>query len=176
MSVIVENEVNLREFSGWTEPQLPSGYWSTAAIGIGDATGGLMAIQINFSRATSQRNSQFYSLEQLAIWQQVSGSNSGILRFGNWDLGRGSGIDRSFLIRLIAGQQATSPAAGEDLDYLKGFFLGRQFNPNTTTDMIFILDNIDTRVFNLRAEGYVWGARSVNVSGGPQRPSTGLYR
>lgn len=176
MTVIAEIEVNVREFSGWNEPQFPSGYWSAGGQVLGDASGGSMGIQVNFSRATSLRNSQFYSLEQFSAWQQVGTLDNAHLSFANFDLGRGSGIERKFSVVFIATQAGFSPIQGSDITALRGLFLGRQFDPNTTTSMSLLMDNNNTVFVNLRAEGYIWDARSVAVAGGPQRPLTGLYR
>lgn len=176
MSIVAEQEVQVREFSGWTDPQFPSGYWSSAGVGIGDASGGLMTIQINFSRATDQRNSQFYSLEQLFCWIQASSTQQGELILANFDLGRGASTNRIMNASFVSSPTGNSSFRSDLMRLPNGLFLGRQADALTSTSLSLVLVNVTGIVTQLRVEGYIWDARSVAVPGGPQRPPTGVYR
>lgn len=173
MAVITEFPVVVREFSGFDDPRYPSGYWAAAGVVIGDATGGTMTAQLNYARATELRNSQYYSLEQFQAWRDFENAEVGQLAFSNF---QGPSTNRFFGVAFVATAVGLSLILGGDLLPLQPLWLGRQADPNTSSALALILTNTDTVVVNVRAEGYIWGPRSVAVPGGPQRPPTGLYR
>lgn len=172
MTIINVTDIEYRKFSGWDEPQFPSGYWLGEGTVTGDATGGDMVAQIDFAKATGLRNSQYYSLERIMANQAGVGSGDAMdLQVANF-----GGFAPRYTLRLDADQALQSNLRLELAQAMYGLFLGQQEAPNSVMNLSFILDNVDTIVVTVKIEGYVWSARSTAVPGGPQRPPTGLYR
>jgi len=176
MSVIAQIVVESRRYSGWIDPRYPIGYWQAALNVTGDATGGLLGIDLVFQGPVPPAlNSQMYSVERLdattadGVSRAVSieavnmagPANQGFLQRYAFNLDRSTGLGRASL-------------RADQLDLLP-WFLGSQRTPGITASLSLVAENIDTIVYTFEAEGYRWGARSVLVDGGPQRPPTGPY-
>ncbi len=171
MSVIGETDIEYRKFSGFDEPQWPSGYWVGQGAVTGDATGGDMTMQITFNPVTALFNSQYYSLEQMFVNQVSQNSDIMGMLMANFD--RGSAL---YHLSLVGTQSAQGNLELGDALNMRGLFLGQQRSPNSAQSISLTLDNVDGIVLTAKLEGYVWSARSTSVPGGPQRPPTGLYR
>lgn len=175
MAVIEVVDVRYRKFSGYDDPRYPSGMWVGEGEGTGDGTGGDNSIQIDFSKSTGQFNSQYYSLEQMMFRQAGTGDVDVGLLLVNFDLVSGGPTGGFYTLPILGNEQgagALSINAGGTLP----LFLGQQFNPNSAMSITLSLNNDTGIVITAKLQGYVWSARSTNVSGGPQRPPTGLYR
>lgn len=171
MAVITVVPVEYAQFSGYEEPELPSGFWEVDGLSIGDGTGGTNGIQVNFAFATEPRNSQFFSLEKLSI-SHATAAIAGIIFF-NLDILSDGRVLR-YNLPLVANE--AGPAALNLSDMVRlGLFLGRQDQAASSTNMFVAVTNDTGEALTLKAGGYIWGARSVAVSGGPQRPQQGLY-
>lgn len=175
MAVITVFDIEYRKFSGWDEPQFPSGFWRGGGLSLGDATGGDNTVQINFATGGSQFNSQYYSLEQLMVNVPGTGGVNVGIQISNLDLFPGI-TSYNYTVILDGNEGNTESLAGRELPGFRGLWLGQQFTPNSSAAISFSLDNTNAEIFLVAAQGYVWGARSTGVPGGPQRPPTGLYR
>ncbi len=176
MAVAVQIVVENRRYSGWIDPRYPIGYWQAALTATGDASGGILGIDLVFQTAQSLRlNSQMYSVERLSA--RAGDSVARVMGVTAVNMGGPSNLgfshEYSILTRAINGAAFTSISA-EGLQMIP-WFLGSQRIAATTASLSLITDNVDTIVFKFEAEGYRWSARSVLVDGGPQRPPTGPY-
>jgi len=178
MSVIATRAIRARLFSGYEDPRYPTGMWTASRAVTGDGTGGDMSVQINFALATELRNSQYYSLEELTIFQGAVGDDIGELLIANFDIGSVPtvGDARVYSLTLLANQAGGGALTPAESLFFQGLMIGRQANPNTATSISFTIDNVDLRVLTMTLGGYVWSARSTAIPGGPQRPPTGIYR
>lgn len=172
MAVEQRKAVEYRGFSGFEEPQFPTGYHRTEGAMIGDGTGGDQVLLFDFALATEQRNSQYYSLEELSITRFNSGSVTAEMEVVNFD----SSVTTRYSLVLTPNQVAFACLRIDDAQQIHGLFLGRQASPSGNMSVSFSHDNTDTILTRVLIGGYVWSARSTNVPGGPQRPPTGLYR
>lgn len=174
MAVIQPADVDYRKFSGWQQPGFPSGFWKASARVIGDASGGDMSAQINFSLATTPFNSQYYSWEEMMLSLDAETNvliSILVANFGDVDPVTG----RRYTLPLLANNGGFSAVEGKQMGLLP-IFLGQQASPDSTTSITFTRDNSNLDVVDVQIGGYVWDVRSTSVPGGPQRPPTGLYR
>lgn len=172
MAVAQRVDVAYRKFSGWQEPQFPSGYHLTEGAMIGDATGGDQVLLFDFSRSTEQRNSQYYSIEEIRIAKFEPTADNIELEIVNFD----SAITTRMHLELVNTQSGFGSLSARDVAAIRGIFLGQQSSPTGNTSVSITMDNTDTILVRMLLGGYVWSARSTAVPGGPQRPLTGLYR
>jgi len=176
VAVVGQIVVESRRYSGWLDPRYPIGYWQAALEVTGDASGGLLGIDLVFQPAEPVfLNSQMYSVERFGIATNDANQRLGRLTAVNMGGPANVGFSHEYSILLdpitIVGGSA---ARGSEMTFLP-WFLGSQRTPGITASVSVVLSNNDTVVFKFEAEGYRWSARSVLVDGGPQRPPTGPY-
>lgn len=171
MAIVNVTDIEYRKFSGFVDTRYPTGYWEGQGTVTGDASGGDMTAQIDFSKAAGLRDSQYYSLEEFMAFPSTAGGGVMSILVTNFGLGT-----RRYSATLVAGQGGVSAFTWGDIAGIYGLFLGQQRVVNTATGLSFTLDNVDGTVVTVLIGGYVWSARSTSVAGGPQRPPTGLYR
>ncbi len=176
MSLAAQIAIESRRYSGWTDPRYPIGYWQAALRLTGNASGGLLGIDLLFQLATAERlNSQMYSVERLTVTSASSVNR--IVKIAASNMGGPGNVafTHQYSVELRAFTNvAGSALLGADLTFIP-WFLGSQRQPAQTGSVSLIAENIDGVEFTFEAEGYRWSPRSVLVDGGPQRPPTGLY-
>jgi len=177
MAVVASIVVESRRYSGWIDPRFPIGYWQAALTLVGDATGGLLGIDLVFQGAAApELNSQMYSVERIAA-RRDSGSNT-VISVSAVNMGgpANEGFQHQYTIALNGiGGASLSGLDGGGFTFIP-WFLGSQRTPAITASLSLIGPNTDGIFMTFEAEGYRWSPRSVLVDGGPQRPPTGLYR
>ncbi len=173
MSVLAAQPVEFQRFSGWSDPRYPEGYWWGSVTGTGDGTGGSNNLAINFTQPAGSRSSKMFDLEQLAIHSGDTTALVGRLELANSEGPSNAGLRGILAVELQAFVDG-SGLSGRDLTFLP-LFLGSERSAALAFSLAFVIVNVDTEVVTLEAQGYWWGARSVLVPGGPQRPPTGLY-
>jgi len=174
MAFIEVVDVTYRKFSGWQEPQFPSGYWQGSARVIGDATGGDMSGQINFSRVTEPFNSQYYSWEELMVTTDEEATVPLGILIANFGLVTPV-TGRRYTMFVTGDNSGNASVEGVQMGLLP-IFLGQQASANSAVSITIIRNNDNLDVMDILIGGYVWDVRSTSVPGGPQRPPTGLYR
>lgn len=178
MSVITQIVVESRRYSGWIDPRYPIGYWQAALTIVGDATGGVVGLDLVFQGASPPTlNSQMYSVERLGLTQGNSGNRQIRISAINMAGPANQGFLHEYTF-LMLGQDTglNKSAIRADMLSILPWFLGSQRTRGITASLSAVLPNVDGIGFTFEAEGYRWGARSVLVDGGPQRPPTGPYR
>jgi len=177
MSIVGQVLVEGRRYSGWTDPRYPIGYWMGALTVIGNASGGVVGIDLLFQQANGgdRLNSQIYNVERIGMF--VSNATTRVIRLAGINMGGPSnqGFTHEYSI-TIAGQtgQARAAIAG-DMSNFMPLFLGSQRSAGVSTSLSAVFPNLDLDTYTFEAEGYRWSPRSVLVDGGPQRPPTGPY-
>jgi len=172
MAVLTTKDVAYRGFSGYEDPRYPSGFHRTDGTVIGDASGGDVVLAFAFARATEDRNSQYYSIEDVRMTNFTLNGINVQVAVVNFE----TSVTDRFAMRVEATQAGFSSVPVEDTAAFNGLFIGRQASPTADTTVTFTLDNVDGILLRVMLAGYVWSARSTAVPGGPQRPPTGLYR
>jgi len=175
MAVITVSDVFSRPFSGYEDARYPSGFWRASAFSTGDGTGGDHTLQFDFNKATSDFNSQFYSLESIMVAMPVASDFIMDMLIANFDRTQGV-TNRDYNLNLFGNERTVAALSADGLEGLKGLFLGQQTDRNSAQSISLTVDNGDGEIITALLEGYIWGVRSMAVSGGPQRPPTGLYR
>jgi len=178
MSVQLTVTPFIRPFRGFAEPAFPDGYWVVHQSVLGDATGGLMSVNIRFSSAAQPNVSLLWSVEQLLLSTTADGSKDVRIDFGNMDI---------IPIELSTGaRQKVARAQSSDMGNIAGGGMNLESGTNTkiflgaagkdvSGDLAFDADNIDASSLSVFVQGYFWGPAAINAPGGPQRPATGLY-
>ncbi len=178
MTVVVQQVVEGRRYSGWLDPRYPIGYWQAAKSLLGDASGGTLAIDLLFQTANGPErlNSQMYSVERFSTTGSTPSGRDMIIKAVNMGGPANQGFKQEYFVNTD-GLVATNGSALLARDIvIVPWFLGSQRIAGTVASLSIIVANPDGVTIDFEAEGYVWSPRSVLVDGGPQRPPTGLYR
>jgi len=177
MAVVAQVVVESRRYSGWTDPRYPIGYWQAALTVAGDVTGGSLAVDLIFQGAAPPTlNSQMYSVERVGIF--INDGTDRVANIGAINMGgpANQGFIQRYSILLVVQSSGQGEAIRGDQLSILPWFLGSQRTAGITASLSFVTANVNGPSFTFEAEGYRWGARSVLVDGGPQRPPTGLYQ
>ncbi len=176
MSVGTQILVSTRRYWGYQDPRYPLGTWQAVLEATGDASGGSIFIDHMFAVVTSSAlGSVIWSVEQIALQSTDATPRNFQLHCINMGGPPGAGLDNQFaLITAVDGTGGTSYDMTDNIPL--PMFLGSQTQAGTTALFGIVGTNIDLQIVHFESQGYFWGARSVLVDGGPQRPPTGLYR
>lgn len=178
MSIITQQVVEHRRFSGYDDPRYPLGSWFAEVQATGDASGDINELDIVFTlQSAAGLNSNMYSLEFFSTSTSDAAERFAVIRTINIGGPSTAGLDHAFSIATRRGDAslALSPVTPEALNIVP-WFLGSQRVLGVTSLIAIQGNNVLGLVRRFAAEGYYWGARSVLANGGPQRPPTGLYR
>jgi len=174
MSVSALSTVLHREFEGWADPGLPTGFWAGTVSVVGDASGGQRAVELQFNPSTAPRDRLFYSLELCTMFDTDNNAKVGVIEAINVDSVTPSTMQFTRVLPLLAGlsQAGVTPEA---VNSLRGTFLGGQVSAGVVTRVAYRTTNVNTAILAFNAQGYFWGPRSILVSGGLRRPPDGMY-
>ena len=178
LAIVGQKIIESRRFSGWLDPRYPIGYWWGSLELTGDASGGSAGLDLLFQQANgaARLNSQMYSVERFGMT-----TNDGIGRVvkitatnmaGPSDVG----FSQEYAVRLEPFTGFPGSALEGEAASIVPWFLGAQRLAGISASLSMVVDNVDTIVYKLEAEGYKWSARSILADGGPQRPPRGPYR
>jgi len=178
LSVIGQIVVESRRYSGSLDARYPIGYWQAALSVSGDATGGLVGIDLVFQTANgpARLNSQLYSVERFSAVQNDGTSKVLTIAAVNMAGPRNRGFNHEYTVAMTGRTGGGRAALAAEALNLVPWFLGSQRTPGIVASLSLVTSNVDTVITTFEAEGYRWSARSVLVDGGPQRPPTGPYR
>ncbi len=176
MAIVGQIAIESRRYSGWTDPRYPIGYWFAALSLTGDASGGNHAIDLLFQPSDPPRlNSQMYSVERFGV--TVSSATDKIHQIAAVNMSGPSnlGFQHEYSVTIVGQNGLTKAGVNPASLQLLPWFLGSQRTAGISASLSLISQNLDGVIVIFEAEGYRWGARSVLVDGGPQRPPTGPY-
>lgn len=181
MSIAISVPATIRPFNGYADPGLPIGAWLGRIAVLGDASGGIMSVNIRMQLAGNNAAYLFWSLEQIMINSTVAVSRTVRLQVINMDPfpiqpSTGALSDNYHVDIGNSGAGSTAEnMALQDANAGLPLFMGRP-DPNGNNAGLTIDDaNSDGLSLAVRAQGYVWSARSVVAPGGLRRPVDGLY-
>jgi len=175
MTVVIDAAVVPRMWRGYDDPGLPVGNWIAHGVLIGDATGGIMHVQVVFKEEDQPSTGRFYSIEQYNVFistQLVAGD--GFIRILSFEvLGPFIIGDRHSHFTI----DPTGPvfSAGHDFPTTP-HFLGQESRlANRFSHVSIGTLNINVSVLSVTVQGYIWEARSVQAPGGLRRPVDSIY-
>lgn len=181
MTVLGQVVAQRRPYGAFDDPALPVGIWVARREVTGDATGGNVEILVVFADTSQPRTQQLFSLEQITVGVIGAGTETDVvLETVNLDpdlagKNNANASQRWFLTMKQAAALGRSALTPESARAMAGVFLGRQQVDFTLTGVNTLFNNVNTGVHLVRAQGYVWGPRSVSIPSGPLRPIPGLY-
>jgi len=166
----------IRPFRGFADPALPDGYWAAHGAVLGNASGGLMSVNIRMSTSAQPSVSLLWSLEGLMVEGGTGVDSSVRMDYGGFDLQPLQGSTGS-LVKLVRIPLVVMGAGGlalsvEDLGL--PIFLGAA-RKDVNVDLAFDVSNANGVSFGAFAQGFFWRPGAINAPGGPQRPQTSLY-
>ena len=175
MSVGGDFRVDIRPYSGFTDPSLPIAAWIAQAGIAGDASGGLMIMDFDFQTDTEPLTSELFNLEQFSFDLSVATDREGTIETRNMDnlaLNRPASPQKW---KFRCDQAATGIAALQDVANQLPWWFGSPNRDEGASGIRILMANIDLLLYAATLQGYVWGPRSVLAEGGPQRPLRGLF-
>jgi len=179
MSVFERTTITRRAYGAYIEENLPSGIWLARGEVTGDGSGGTQDIEILFSSTTQLRTQEIFSLEQLSVFLTSGAAQIAALRTANLDpdipLPGEANAQQQWSLSLVVAGSGVVALTGADHQGVRGLFLGRQDSPNVNTGVTVQVANVTGIALAVRAQGYIWGPRSVSANQGPRRPVSGVY-
>lgn len=176
MAVTVITEADFEFWQTGVDRGLPEQAWRAAASVTGDATGGAMALQVDFQKATNPLSARMWSLELLAATASVavtgmlvSAFNMGIVRAAAPTVGVGFSVDMA-----AAAGGGVEALRARDLTFLP-WFLGAPRQRGLAAGITIAVSNTDMAILDIVLRGYVWGPRSQTFEGGPRRPVGSVF-
>lgn len=168
MSVTARFPIVRRKWQGWTNAAYPTGFWIAGGTATGDAGGGSLTVILEFNLVNAKRISEHFSLERLAINDAESVNRSVGLSLTNFDVvGTAVKAWRFEQVSATGGKLVIDNSSPR-------IFMGSQRVANLPVEIVIVKTNAPF-TWNVVAEGYVWGARSLSAEGGFGRPADGLY-
>lgn len=158
-------------FRGHDHPSLPVGIWWGSVVVLGDASGGLMTVQIMFGDEEDPISGDLFSLEELSIFASVATTENGeLVANGLAPSPDTAFIDRRWGFTLIP--QATRVNTYLPNRDLLPIFLGaRRGGAASFAALEASIDNQGVGTsFVLTALGYRWEGRSILAPGGVLKP------
>jgi len=177
MSVIETSSIVPRMWRGYDDPGLPIGAYIAHDVSVGDATGSTNTIQFAFKPQGQQSSGRFFNVEQWNAFLTATTSQSLSIQAEDFDqLGPFIISIRRWGTSLIDdGDGHAIISAGTVFPPLP-LFLGQEGRlVGQRTDMTFVTANVNTIVFSVVIQGYIWEPRSILAEGGLRRPADSLY-
>ncbi len=178
MSKSVDFRVDIRPYSGYSDPGLPIASWIAQGGTAGDASGGILFMNFLFQRDEDPQISELFNLEQIAADTSTAVQRVGMLRTLNMDVLSASRPLTDMTWRVF------TQAVGGSILFSNFDFLNNNFNPlwlgapnrvEGDSGLQFQWPNIDLLLYLCTLQGYMWGPRSVLAEGGPRRPVGNLF-
>jgi len=175
VSVGFDFRIDVRPYSGYSDPGLPVAAWIAEAGAVGDASGGIINMDFLFQRDGDAQISELFNLEQMAMDTSSATSRPFSLETVNMDslapnrpatdqVWRGSTFD-------ISGLSISAGPINNKLNL--PLWLGSPNRNEGDSGLRFQWANVDLLLYFINVQGYMWGPRSVLAEGGPRRPVGG---
>jgi len=161
-------------WGGYNDPSLPIGVWFGRVSVVGNGTGGLSTLSLEFQPAgASTLDSNLYSLEQIAGFANAAFTIAAINLGINPTLSVMGDTGQEWSVTV--GGPLTADSVGFNQLLPKGLFLGAQVALGYKSGLDIVATNTNAVTHRFTAMGYLWSSRSRSVQGGPQRPPSGLF-
>lgn len=178
MSVGFAFRVDIRPYSGYSDPSLPIAAWIAQGGAVGNASGGALTMSFLFQRDEDAQISELFNLEQISFDTSTDVNRVGMLSTINMDtLAPNRPVsDQIWRIDTFGDGGPIGLSAG-NLDRLlqHPLWLGAPNRVEGDSGLRVTWPNVDLLLYLVTLQGYMWGPRSVLANGGPQRPVGGLF-
>ena len=173
MGIAVTQQVQRTGWGG-DETPFPSGMWFGSITKVGDGSGGVIILDLQFAPAGGARDTQLYSLEQYSVAVEETGGTNLRLQGFNFTLSpTGPSPDVAWFYVLALSAETADPSprlAMLSQRDLRRLFLGTQDQLADKTAVRFILPNTNLKSNIVTGMGYIWDARARSFPGGPKLP------
>lgn len=165
----------MRPYSGYVDPSLPIGAWIAAGDRLGDASGGFVQMNFLFQFGQQPLNPNLFNIERLTA--EVSANttqraNVQTRQMDNLAPGRPVGVQRWDFV--MTGDGVNNAIMDFASQAGMPMWLGQCQQALFECGFRVQFVNTNTLTYTVRAQGYVWGPRSILAPGGPQRPPNGF--
>jgi len=175
MSVGFTFRVDIRPFSGSSDPRLPIASWVAQGGAVGNASGGALNMDFPFQRDGDAQISELFNLEQMAVDTSTAVARGFTLTALNLDsLSQNRPLTDVIWFFQTVSDGLTLSALDMDQNILP-LWLGTPNRFEGDSGLRLNTPNIDLLLYLVTLEGYMWGPRSVLADGGPQRPVSGMF-
>lgn len=176
MTVSVTFRVDIRPYSGYSDPGLPIAAWIAQGGIAGDASGGNVILNFFFQLDDDPLISELFNLEQIAADTDGATSQEFIITFRNMDnLAFNRQLsDRIWRFQTTASLAGFSALTLDRADVLP-LWIGAPNRDEGDSGIRIQAANVLNRLYQITLQGYLWGPRSVLAEGGPRRPPGGLF-
>jgi len=177
VAVSGEFRVDVRPYSAYEDPGLPVAAYIAQAGLAGDASGGDLFIDFLFKRSDDEFVSELFNLELVSIDTTVETARNFMISTLNMDslAPNRPASPQKWRVRTQAAPGGTAMDAAAPMNNQLPFWLGSPNRSEGNGGLRFQTPNVDTILYAVTIQGYVWGPRSVLAPGGPRRPGTGLF-
>lgn len=177
MSVAFSFRVDYRPYSGYRDPSLPIGAWTSQAGAVGNASGGIITLDFLFQRDGDPLVTELFNLEQLAVDTSSEAVREFIMTTISMD---NLSPSRLASPQIWHFQTNGAPGLGQSAVSLEtGTMLPLWFGPPNREEgdsgIRLQTQNVDLVFYAITFQGYIWGPRSILAEGGPRRPVGGLF-
>jgi len=175
VSLGIDFRVDIRPYSGFTDPGLPVASWISQAGGAGDASGGQLDFGFFFQLDGQPLISELFNLEQISI-DTTSGTSADCLletvNMDNLALNR-PGSTQQWMFKSAGGTGLGGRSAYDGFSNVLPLWLGSPNRDEGDSGLRMTFDNVDLLLVAVTLQGYMWGPRAVLAEGGPRRPVGG---
>ncbi len=176
MSVAVRFRVDVRPYSAYDDPSLPIASWISQGGVAGDASGGIIVMDIPFQRDEGAQISELFNLEQLSFDTSSATNREGILSTVGMDsLAPNRPASPQKWQFFVESAVSLAISALDTDSLLLPLWLGSPNRNEGDGGLRIEIVNIDLLLYAFTLQGYMWGPRSVLAQGGPRRPVGGLF-
>lgn len=179
MTVTDNFRVDIRRFSGYSNPALPIASYISQGGSVGDASGGSVFQNLLFRLGSEPdvSRSLMYNLEQLSA--DISANTAEDVLFRTLNMGQlAPNRPESPQKWILSLRNDGVDEGAANIAHIAGLplWLGSPNAGGSDAGIRWEWDNIDLRLYAVTIQGYIWGPRSVLADGGPQRPPNGMFR
>lgn len=181
MSVLVDRTARRRIWRGYDDPGLPTGMWYGWVSAVGDGTGGDVILDLLLENAeaspgTPGLTGNHYNIEAISAQSTLSSATVAAMELINLTppVEGAALFTRTFSLPMALNELNDNAILIGDL-LPRPLFIGSRQLPAVSCIIRFTQDNNSGETIIFYAEGYVWGARSLQAEGGLRRPVGSLY-
>ena len=177
MVVAIDFRVDVRPYSGYTDPSLPIAAWIAQGGVAGDASGGSVFMDFIFQDADNPQVTELYSLDQISFDTTGTAAREVALSTVNMDTLAPNRRASPQFWRFRTETIATVGISALDFENpMLPLWLGSPNKDEGKGAIRLNVVNVDLLLYAATLQGYVWGPRSVLAPGGPRRPIGGLFK
>jgi len=178
MTVTGTFRVDIRPYSGFSDPSLPIASYIGQGGLVGDASAGDLFFNFIFQDGDEPRISEMFNLEQYSIDTNSTADIEGALQTLRMDQlapNRPASPQIWRFVVINIGGLLSPISAIQMRDPMLPLWLGAPNGDEGDKGIRIQMPNNDLEFYAVTLQGYIWGPRSVLADGGPRRPANGFF-